>query len=212
MTIRAPTKARFLLAAATACALAACSTQEEPAGMDPEEFAQVAEDCLLMVWGSQDTRDEAFDRANDVADGGAISCATGTSPSQFEAALKAIREAAKARDKPRMLAEIGIPMLYIDAKGERREMAPEAIDALFDEVFSEDMLARLENADLKDLTVIPSEGAYLELGSVWLVAEPGQRPRIVTVNAQALGEAAEAARRDAEADKGVEITEKPAEG
>jgi len=47
--------------------------------------------------------------------------------------------------------------------------------------------------------VVAGRGAPVELGAVWLVVDrKGGRPRIATVNRQALDEAAAAARRAAE--------------
>ena len=161
--------------------------------------AAASGECLVLVWQKQDSPDEAFDRATDMAEGGAISCATGTSASQFEAALAAIREAAASGDKARLLEQLGIPLLYIDAQGNRREIEqPQRVEAVFDEVFTPETMALLERVRLEDLTVVAGQGAFVELGSVWLVVDqPGGRPRIATVNQQALGEAAAAARRAA---------------
>ena len=48
--------------------------------------------------------------------------------------------------------------------------------------------ALLREVDLDALTVVPEQGAFVELGSVWLVVNRnGGRPRIVTVNKQAQG-------------------------
>ncbi|MBT8427909.1 MAG: hypothetical protein KJO02_07755, partial [Erythrobacter sp.] len=70
------------------------------------------DDCLLYVWSGEEDPDIEFDRAHDVVQGGAISCATGTSPSHFEAAIGALREAAQSGDKARLLEQLGIPLLY----------------------------------------------------------------------------------------------------
>lgn len=163
---------------------------------EPQAAAEQVEDCLPLVWESQAVRTERFDRENDRVNGGTISCATGTSPGQFEAALAAIRAAAASGDKAALLVELGMPLLYIDAAGNRREVQQgELAGALFDEVFPPDVLALLGRVRLEDLTVVPDQGTFVELGSVWLVVDSfGGRPRIVTVNRQALGEAAAAAR------------------
>ena len=157
-------------------------------------------DCLVVAWQNQESPNRDFDRANDRADGGAISCATGTTASQFDAALEAIRNAASSGDKARLLEHLGIPLLYIDREGRRRQLTDEhAIDAVVDELFPPETVALLQRVDLADVTVVAGEGAFVELGAIWLVVDKaGGRPRIVTVNAQALGEAAEAARRAAE--------------
>ena len=198
-----------------ATAIAACSPapadilvpedQSEPLVQVIEEEARTdpAENCLLLVWSEQEDPDVEFDRANDAVNGGAISCATGTSPSQFEAAIETLREAAQSGDKARLLEQVGLPLLYIDADGERRELSEDQIDTLFDEVFDERMVAVLRDLDLSQMTVDKGQGAYFELGSLWLVVDDtGGKPRIVTVNRQALEEAAEAAKEQAERGQG----------
>lgn len=213
MRMSAPAK----LALIASGALAACSPATDSAEPDLSEagdsaragdaaLARSPDNCLLLVWQEQDSRNEQFDLANDSADGGAISCATGTSASQFAHALTAIRSAARARDKAAILNEIGLPLLYIDGEGKRRELTdPDDVDAAFGEVFDEDVLGLLGEVDLDALTVVPEEGAFVELGSVWLVVDrDGGRPRIVTVNKQALGEAANAVRAEAQAGGGTE--------
>ncbi|NTZ42947.1 hypothetical protein G7A66_07575 [Altererythrobacter sp. SALINAS58] len=170
-----------------------------------------AEDCLLLVWERQAANgaapDTDFDRANDRAEGGAISCATGSSPSQFEAALETIRTAARRGDKAAILHEVGIPVLHIDAEGNRRELTAQAdVDAAFDEVFDAGILDMMKTVDLDDMAVVEGKGGYFELGSLWLVVpEPGERPKIVTVNRQALGEAASAASQQADAGGGRDL-------
>ena len=203
-----------LLPVACAGALVACSPSAgDTEGADPPpaqpatELAQKPDNCLLVVWQDQPARDERFDLANDSADGGAISCATGTSASQFASAFAAIRSAARSEDKAAILDEVGLPLMYIDTEGERRELTdPGDVDAAFAEVFDEDVLALLRDIDLDALTVVPDQGAFVQLGSVWLVVDRnGGRPRIVTVNRQALGEAAAAAREEAQGGGGQEI-------
>ena len=185
---------------AVALLLASCGAQDAPeqeaAGT---AVAAAASDCLVLAWQQQQAPDRAFDEAHDLAEGGAISCATGTTASQFEAALAAIRAAAQSGEKARLLQELGITLLYIDAEGNRRELQrPEMIDAVFDEVFTPEAVAVLGRVKLEDLTVVAGQGAFVELGGIWLVVDrTGGRPRIATVNQQALGEAAEAARRAA---------------
>lgn len=231
MRMSAPAR---LAAIASLCGLAACTPSADGA-QGPQPFEQQGEllaqspdarspdarspdtrppdNCLLLVWQEQAERDEQFDLANDHADGGAISCATGTTASQFDDALAAIRTAARAQDKAAILDEIGLPLLYIDAEGNRRELtAPGDVDETFSEVFDEDVLALLGQVDLDALTVVPDEGAFVELGSVWLVVDrDGGRPRIVTVNKQALGEAADAVRAEAQAGGGTEAPAKTSE-
>lgn len=158
------------------------------------------QDCLLLVWDKQQVRDEEYDRANDKVEGGAISCVTGSTPTQFRAAIADLQAAARSGDRKRMLRELGLPLLYIDANGKSRELkSPEMVEAAFDEVFDATTLQALGRMDLKHMTVVPEQGAFFELGSLWLVVpEPGARPRLVTVNQQALSEAAAAVRRKAE--------------
>lgn len=166
-----------------------------------EKIVEEAEDCLLVVWETQDERDIAFDRANDRVKGGAISCATGSSASQFEKVIASVRDAAGSGDKGRMLSEVNIPLIYIDNDGNRRALDdPQTIDAVFDEVFDGATMKMLQRIALSQMTVVPEQkGGFFELGSLWLVVdEPGARPRIVTVNRQAIMEAAEAARAKAE--------------
>ena len=101
-----------------------------------------------------------------------------------------------------MLREVDIPLIYIDNDGNRRALAdPQTVDAVFDEVFDGATMAMLQRIDLSQMTVVPEQkGGFFELGSLWLVVdEPGSRPRIVTVNRQAIMEAAEAARAKAQA-------------
>ena len=202
--------------------VAACG-QAPPPSAPPEASAAVrdavlatatqepAEDCLLLVWERQTAigadPDVNFDRENDRAEGGAISCATGSSPSQFAAALDTIRNAARRGDRAAILREVGIPVLHIDAEGNRRELTAQAdVNAAFDEVFDAGILDMLKTVDLADMAVVEGRGGYFELGSLWLVVpEPGERPKIVTVNRQALGEAASAASQQADAGKGRDL-------
>ena len=202
-----PKTASTLLLGALACACSPVSSEvksEDPCQRDLLETVEAqatpdpSENCLLMVWSDQDDPDIAFDRANDAVKGGAISCATGASPSQFEAAIAALREAARSGDKARILEQIGMPLLYIDEDGDRRELSEEQIDALFDEVFDAEMLDMLQRLDLSKMTVEKDQGAFFELGSLWLVVDDGGQPRVMTVNRQALDEAAETARDQAE--------------
>lgn len=194
-------------------ALGACERAATPVASDrdiiaglPDVQRSAAQDCLLVIWDEQDTPDREFDRLHDEVTGGAISCATGTSASEFEAALAAIRAAAAANDRAALMRELGVPLLYIDSNGERREvLEDDLVEAGFDEIFSPAMLAVMQDLHLDDMTVVPDQGAFFELGSLWLVADrPGGRPRLVTVNRQALDEAVAAARASA---AGVDDTE-----
>lgn len=208
-------KPRLLPLVGLATALAACSPapsdilvpddQREPLMqvVEKEAEADPAENCLLLVWSEQEEPNIEFDRTHDAVNGGAISCATGTSPSQFEAAIETLREAAQSGDKTRLLEQVGLPLLYIDAEGERRELTEDQVDTLFDEVFDQRMVSVLRDLDLSQMTVDQDQGAYFELGSLWLVVDDtGGKPRIVTVNRQALEEAAEAAKKQAQRGQG----------
>lgn len=161
--------------------------------------AEAERDCLLVVWDKQEEPDREFDRANDLVEGGLISCATGTSASQYEATLATLRAAASGNNPDAMLGELGIPLLYIDADGNRRDLREsELASTTFAEVFSPEMLTLIRGLKLTDMTVVPEQGGFFELGALWLrPGEPGGRPHIVTVNRQALSEAA-AATQEAE--------------
>lgn len=173
--------------------------------VEAEATPNPAENCLLMVWSEEENPDPDFDRANDAVKGGAISCATGASPRQFDAAISALREAARSGDRARLLEQVGIPLLYIDSAGERHELSEGQIEELFDEVFDGRMLAMLEKLDLSQMTVEKDQGAFFELGSLWLVVDDDGHPRVMTVNRQALDEAAAAARNQAERGEGESL-------
>ena len=208
--IRIRTTGTILLAAP----LAACSpVTEEVVGDNPQNDqllraveAQAEPDpgdnCLLMVWSEHKDSDIEFDKQHDAVKGGAISCATGTTPSQFEAAISALREAARSGDRARILEQVGIPLLYIDEAGERHELTEAQIDALFDDIFDERMLDLLQRLDLSQMTVEKDHGAFFELGSLWLVVDENGQPKVMTVNNQALEEAAVAARNQAQRGQG----------
>ena len=157
------------------------------------------QNCLLAIWNDRPPADAQFDEENDRVEGGAISCATGATPGEFEAAIAAIREAARSGDKARLLQEIGVPLLYIDREGNKQELPdPETVDAIFDEIFDTETLAALSELDIADMAVSPGQGGSFQLGSLWLsIPEPGDRPRLVTVNRKALDQAAAAAREKA---------------
>ncbi|MGE5952812.1 MAG: hypothetical protein ACM308_04235 [Qipengyuania vulgaris] len=212
-----PTHLSPLTTLALAAMTGACSpvpgerTAEDPARerllqtVEAEASPNPGENCLLMVWSEQDDPDVEFDRAHDAVKGGAISCATGASPSQFEAAISALRDAAKSGDKARILEEVGIPLLYITDKGERRELTEDEVESLFDEVFDDNMLDLLQRLDLSQMTVRKDQGAFFELGSLWLIVDDSGKPRVMTVNRQALDEATAAAREKAERGDGEEL-------
>ncbi|MFW2348793.1 hypothetical protein [Qipengyuania sp.] len=202
------TRIPLILLACSTPLVAGCARADETPAEHPTEAPTVAEpqpdDCLLLVWSDQKERNARFDRDHDFVDGGAISCATGTSASQFDTAIHALREAAKSGNKARLLEQLGLPLLYIDAQGERREIEDRAeVEAVFDEIFDPSMLALLQRLDLSRMSVAKDQGGYFELGAVWLVVDQGGgRPRLMTVNRQALDEALEAARDQAERNQG----------
>lgn len=181
-------------AVAAIALLSACgSPADRESSSKSEQSLATAEagDCLLMVWSQQDDPDVEFDRSNDLANGGAISCATGTSASEYDAAVSAIRAAAESGDRAQLLQQVGIPLVYFDAEGGRSELRdPDAINAVFDDIFDDQMLELMRGLDLKKLTVENESGGFFGLGALWLVPDgPGGRPRIVTLNRQALAEA-----------------------
>ena len=162
---------------------------------DATRVAAPTQGCLAVVWDVQDRPDRAFDMANDNAEGGAISCATQTSASQFEAALAEIRTAAMDKDRAGLLRQVNSPLMFIDLEGTRHVLEQDELaDTGFERVFTPDVIDTLTDLHLEDMTVVPGQGGYFELGSIWLVAmEQGSQPRLITVNRQALREAAEAA-------------------
>ena len=170
-----------------------------------QDDPDAVENCLLLVWSEEEEPNIEFDRANDVVTGGAISCATGASPSRFEAAIAALREAARSGDKARILAQLGIPLLYIDENGERQDLTEEQVEALFDDIFDPNMLDMLQRLDLSQMTVEKEKGAFFALGSLWLVIDESGQPKVVTVNRQALLEAATAAVDQADLGQGRPI-------
>lgn len=210
-TLKAPPGAWPVAGLLAALTLAACSQAPAPPAPDEPPSANLLarkseEGCLRAVWQVQAAPDREFDRENDLAEGGAISCATNTSASQFADAIETIRAAAQARDRDGIVREANIPLLVIDERGERRFVEEAELEAsAFEEFFPPDMLEAMAQMDLDEMTVVPERGGYFELGSLWLVAtETGGRPRLVTVNRQALNEAAESARRRAEAQQAEE--------
>ncbi|WP_338244167.1 hypothetical protein [Aurantiacibacter hainanensis] len=204
-SLAGPAPARIVAALAGLVLLGGCSA-ETPVPLDTSgeldlpaqagpAISEAERDCLLVVWEQQTEPDRNFDRANDLVEGGLISCATGTSASQYEATLAALRSAASGNDRNAVMGELDIPLLYIDAEGNRRDVEEaDLATSDFDEIFSPDMLALMRSLDLREMTVVPDQGGFFELGAIWLTpGEPGGRPRLVTVNRQALAEAAAAA-------------------
>lgn len=201
----------LFLTALIPATLGAC-TPENPREVEAQanmlrEANSDPEDCLLLVWSNQRERDVEFDRRHDFVDGGAISCATGTSASRFEAVIATLREAARSGNKARILDQVGLPLLYIDATGTRRELESRAeVEAVFDEIFDAYMIARLQRLDLSRMSVASEQGGYFDLGALWLVVDrQGGKPRLMTVNRQALDEALDAARDGAERNRGERV-------
>lgn len=177
------------------------SASDAGAAPDPIEQAlsRNADGCLVAIWDVQDQPRREFDRENDQARGGAISCATDSTASQFDDAIAAIRLAAQTGNRADLLREVGVPLIYIDAEGERRELRSGSdVDQAFDMVFDAETIALLSRLDLDQMSVSSGQGGDFALGSVWLaVPRQGARPRLVTVNRQALREAIAAAREEA---------------
>ena len=194
-------RSRGVLVALSALALAACDSapMDTPAEATLATVAQPTEGCLARVWQEQESPDPEFDRAHDQADGGSISCDLGTSASRLAATLADIRAAAAAGDRTALRRHLAVPLLHIDADGTRRQLSAGDLDgSMLDEILQPELMALLARGRLEDLAVVPDEGAFLELGAVWLAVRGGDGlPRIVTVNHQALAEAAAAEARRA---------------
>ena len=176
-------------------ALAGCSGEAD--GVSPELLSALNaknQDCLIAIWDTQTAPDKNFDREHDGIEGGAISCATDTSPSQYAGAIESIRLAADGADREAMIDMIGIPLVYLDAEGNRREIAANSdIERMYDDIFSRDLVATMKGLTLQDMAVENRAGGYFELGALWLAPpQKGARPRIVTINHQALSESAAA--------------------
>lgn len=198
----------LLLAVTTAWACVPDGDGETEKSVDIVAKGEAAPgDCLLLVWSSQKERNPQFDRDHDFVEGGAISCATGTSASQFDVAISTLRDAARSGDKARLLREVGLPLLYIDGDGKRREIKDRAeVEAVFDEIFDPAMIEVLQKLDLSRMSVAKDQGGFFELGAIWLVVDrDGGRPRLMTVNRQALDEALDTARERADRNQGEPV-------
>lgn len=154
------------------------------------------EDCLEDIWPTQPERDETFDRDHDQLNGQSISCDTGTTAGRFAATLDDIRDAASAKDADLILAQFDGRVLYIDEAGERVTLADETSRAdIRDAMFDAEMLVLLSQIDLSKLELLPGEGAYYEFGTIWFASQQrGGYPRIITINRQAMREAAQSRR------------------
>ena len=198
----------LLLAVTTAWACVPDGDGETEKSVDIVAKGEAAPgDCLLLVWSSQKERNPQFDRDHDFVEGGAISCATGTSASQFDVAISTLRDAARSGDKARLLREVGLPLLYIDGEGKRREIKDRTeVEAVFDEIFDPAMIEVLQKIDLSRMSVAKDQGGFFELGAIWLVVDrDGGRPRLMTVNRQALDEALDTARERADRNQGEPV-------
>ncbi len=198
----------LLLAVTTAWACVPDGDGETEKSVDIVAKGEAAPgDCLLLVWSSQKERNPQFDRDHDFVEGGAISCATGTSASQFDVAISTLRDAARSGDKARLLREVGLPLLYIDGEGKRREIKDRTeVEAVFDEIFDPAMIEVLQKLDLSRMSVAKDQGGFFELGAIWLVVDrDGGRPRLMTVNRQALDEALDTARERADRNQGEPV-------
>ena len=198
----------LLLAVTTAWACVPDGDGETEKSVDIVAKGEAAPgDCLLLVWSSQKERNPQFDRDHDFVEGGAISCATGTSASQFDVAISTLRDAARSGDKARLLREVGLPLLYIDGDGKRREIKDRTeVEAVFDEIFDPAMIEVLQKIDLSRMSVAKDQGGFFELGAIWLVVDrDGGRPRLMTVNRQALDEALDTARERADRNQGEPV-------
>ncbi|MGB7405496.1 MAG: hypothetical protein WA906_07400 [Pacificimonas sp.] len=196
MTIRVSAKAGLLFI------LAACGDGSSTANglatgdVIADDFADVetisVEDCLPALWKQRPSRNEAYDRANDKQRGGSLSCGLSTTASEFRDVLADLRLAADTGDRERLLSHVGVPMTYVDRDGHLRELASMAdVEAIYEEIFTPDILAELSKIRLEDASVVPNEGIFFELGAVWLVVPEGESgPQLVTVNQQAAEEAA----------------------
>ena len=105
------------------------------------------------------------------------------------------------------MAEVGLPLLYIDGDGKRREIKDRTeVEAVFDEIFDPAMIEVLQKIDLSRMSVAKDQGGFFELGAIWLVVDrDGGRPRLMTVNRQALDEALDTARERADRNQGEPV-------
>jgi hypothetical protein len=221
MTIRVNAKPVFLTALCV-LGLAACAPEADgPSDADiarvggpvaggavsagaAEAQAEAISNCLDSIWEAQPEDERAFDRANDQIGGVSVSCAMSTTATKFVDALDALRAAAEAEDRAALLDALNIPFYYIDADGVTTQLTDaDQINAAFDRIFDARVMGLLRRIDLAEVTVVPGEGAFLELGSLWLVADQnGGPPKIVTVNHQAMNEADAARARALETEPG----------
>ena len=105
------------------------------------------------------------------------------------------------------LEQLGLPLLYIDGEGKRREIKDRTeVEAVFDEIFDPAMIEVLQKIDISRMSVAKDQGGFFELGAIWLVVDrDGGRPRLMTVNRQALDEALDTARERADRNQGEPV-------
>ena len=189
----------FVCLASTALAACGPGLEETAESFDMRDLRNtqltVSGDCLETVWSHEATPDRRFDRANDAVEGGSLSCATGASPRQFAAVLAEMRTASESSDRSTLLAMVNEPLLFIGQDGSRRELATRAqIEGEQDAVLTPELLEAMAAMSIDRVTVVPDQGAFFDLGAVWLASRrEGSPPVIVTVNLQALEEARSAA-------------------
>ena len=188
---------RFAFVCVMGAALSACgpAMEETAESFDMRDLRNtqltVSGDCLEEVWSQESAPDRRFDRAHDAVEGGSLSCAIGASPRQFDTVLLKLRDAAGRGDRKAVLALVNEPLLFIDAKGARREL-PTRRDVEREQaaVLTPELLEGLKLVAIDKVTVVPDQGAFFDLGAMWMASRrEGAPPVIVTVNLQALEEA-----------------------
>jgi len=151
--------------------------------------AEIPSGCLDEVWRYQRHPNRSFDIANDrTTDNNFISCSTYSSPFLFASVLNDLRQGVQSRRRELITRHVSYPLLWIGRSGrQRRIRSARALSPVFDEVFDRTVSAVLRCARLRDLGLVPSEGAYVAHGVVWLrVFETSAAPMIVTINQAAL--------------------------
>ena len=197
MDIMAGAGVRLALVCVMGAALSACgpAMEETAESFDMRDLRNtqltVSGDCLEEVWSREAAPDRRFDRTHDAVEGGSLSCAIGASPKQFDTVLVKLRDAAGRGDRKAVLALVNEPLLFIDAKGARRELATRRdIERQQAVVLTPELLDGLKLVAIDQVTVVPDQGAFFDLGAVWMASRrEGAPPVIVTVNLQALEEA-----------------------
>ena len=171
---------------------------EDPVAVAPSPPA-ANERCLKLVWAASGTQDNPFDRENDAVDGGSIACDLQTSASAVTTSLDTIRAAAQSDDRDDLAKVVVYPLRFHDRLGKVRSISSASeLAKSHDIVFDSYTRAHLARLTMADMHIIPGEGAFFELGGVWIAANAnGAQPRIITLNQQALTEADAARNRAA---------------